>query len=313
MSMAAYITSDLTAQLRSGEPLVVTELTLDSLAAYYKVSYTPVRMAINELVSEGLLVRGSNRRLKVAAHQRRRSSKSPSLRPERPRDLFKVVSTDLVQVSLKGEAVFLREEVTAEKYGVSRTVIRNILHRLAGEGLLEHLPRRGWRLKAFQMDDLRAFTDVREVLELKALELARPKLVAADLQRMLEANAPPRTTEELPRSDESLHEYFITLAANPHIRSFLEGPASRFYRLLLKWEEAYSSDVASKVAEEHRRILEALLTRNWRGARQALSDHIRGNNRFWDELVEIMRNRNFPIEEIGIHGMLQTQFSHASS
>jgi len=291
MSIATYIKNDLVAQLRSGQNLVVQQLTLDSLASYYNVSFTPVRVAVDELVDEGFLERGPNRRLRVASSPQLHAwTSAPLPRPDPPRDLFQDVTADLVGLSLQGEAVFLREEATAEKYGVSRTVIRNFLHRLAGEGLLEHLPRRGWRLKPFCMNDLRAFTEVREVLELKALELARPKLVADDLQRMLQANAPPCSPEELPRSDESLHEYFITLAGNSHIRDILGRQTSRFYRLMLKWEEACSRDITMKVAQEHREILSALLEQRWRAARQALSYHILGNNRFWDELGEIVRS-----------------------
>jgi DNA-binding GntR family transcriptional regulator len=128
------------------------------------------------------------------------------------------------------------------------------------------------------------------VLELKALELARPKLVRAELQRMLEANAAPRSPDEPARSDESLHDYFITLSGNPHIKDFLARQTSRFYRLLLKWEEACSREITMKVAQEHRDVLTALLENKWRDARRALSVHIRGNNRFWDELSDIMRS-----------------------
>ena len=94
------------------------------------------------------------------------------------------------------------------------SAIHNILHRLAGEGMLDHIPRRGWRLRRFRQDDLQAFLDVREVLELKALELAGPKLDANELQRMLNANTLPRCSADPPRIDESLHDYLVKTAGN---------------------------------------------------------------------------------------------------
>lgn len=276
MLIATYIKDDLAARLKSGrEPPV--QLTLDSLAEYYKVSFTPVRTAVSELIDEGLLEKGPNRRLTacpqpVAGVRTRRAPK----RPELPRDPFEIIASDLVQFSLRGEPIYLREEATAEKYDISRSAIRNILHRLAGEGILDHIPRRGWRLRPFRQDDLQAFIEVREVLELKSLELAAPNLVAEDLQRMLEANQPPEIPGDPPRIDESLHVYLITAAGNAYIRDFFERQG-RYYRLLFEWED-HDREAAIETVRQHREILTALLDQNWPVARRALSHHILNNH-----------------------------------
>src|SRR5262249_37812653 len=140
--------------------------------------------------------RGPNRRLtastppKASARARRRQKL-----PEPPHDPFDVIANDLVQLSFRGEPVYLREEATAEKYDISRSAIRNIFHRLAGEGMLDHIPRRGWRLRPFRQHDLQQYVEVREVLELKALDLARRKLDPQVLQRILDANSPPESPD----------------------------------------------------------------------------------------------------------------------
>ena len=90
-------------------------------------------------------------------------------------------------------------------------------HRLAGEGILDRIPSLGWRLRPFRQDDLQAFTEVREVRELTALELARP-LDDGDLQRMLDANSRPELPSDPPRLDEPLHEYLMTRADNAYLR-----------------------------------------------------------------------------------------------
>jgi DNA-binding GntR family transcriptional regulator len=142
--------------------------------------------------------------------------------------------------------------------------------------VLDHVPRRGWRLRPFRQDDLQAFICVREVLELKAIELARSKLVVADLRRMLDANHLPTTTSDKPRIDESLHEYFITKAGNSYIRDFFERQG-RYYRLLFVWED-HAPEVAIETIRQHREILSALLDKNWSVARRALSHHILENH-----------------------------------
>ncbi len=275
MSIATYIKDDLAAQLKSGRELPV-ELTLDSLAGHYKVSFTPVRTAVAELIDEGLLEKGPNRRLKATDSRRKRSRSRQLKQPERPRDPYDIVSSDLVQHSLQGDPVYLREEATAEKYNISRSAIRNILHRLTGEGMLDHIPRRGWRLRPFRQDDLQAFIEVREVLELKALELARPKLDAVELRRMLDLNATPASASSMLSVDESLHEYLITTAGNTYIRDFFDRQG-RYYRLLFEWED-HDDAVAIETMRQHHEILTALLNRNWSTARKALSHHILDNH-----------------------------------
>src|SRR5690606_12184813 len=119
---------------------------------------------------------------------------------------FDEISGDLVRLSLEGKPVYLREEVTAEKYDISRSAIRNIFHRLAGEGILDHIPRRGWRLRPFRQVDLQAYIEVRESLELKALDLSIERLDQFELRRMLEANQFPATENDNPVIDESFHD-----------------------------------------------------------------------------------------------------------
>src|SRR5262249_18727922 len=150
---------------------------------------------------------------------------------------------------------------TAEKYNISRSAIRNILHRLAGEGILDHIPRRGWRLRPFRQDDLRAFIEAREVLELKALDLARRKLDAEVLTRILNANSLPDSPEAQPHVDESLHDYIIDTADNSYIRDFFERHG-RYHRLLFQWED-HDRAAAIETIRQHREILTALLMKKW--------------------------------------------------
>jgi DNA-binding GntR family transcriptional regulator len=276
MSITTYIKGDLSARLKSGQELP-TPLTIEALAEHYKVSFTPVRSAMAELIKEGLLKKGRNRRLIAISPRNAGAQTRPPLQlPEPPRDLFVVISNDLVRLCLQGEPVYLREEATADKYGVSRSAIRNILHRLAGEGVLDHVPRRGWRLRPFHPDDMQAFLEVREALELKALDLARSKLVAHDLQRMLDANRLPSSPGDPPCIDEELHGYLIDKAGNAYIQNFFERQG-RYYRLLFEWED-HDRAAAIETVRQHLDILTALLERNWPAARKALSHHIVNNH-----------------------------------
>jgi DNA-binding GntR family transcriptional regulator len=283
MSIATYIKDDLAARLRSGHELPI-QLTLDSLADHYKVSFTPVRSAVAELIDEGLLERSPNRRLKARPTRKggARARRKPKL-PERPRDPFEVVAKDLVQLSFQGKPVYLREKAMAEKYDIGRSVIREILNRLAGQGILDHIPRRGWRLRPFRQHDLQQYIEVREVLELKALELAQGKLDPQVLQRILDGNVLPGSSKEPLRSDDSLHEYLITTANNAYIRDFFERHG-RYYLQFFNWEGSNNRATAIETIGQHREILKAMLAQNWSAARKALSHHILHNHPVLNEL-----------------------------
>ncbi|WP_442511527.1 GntR family transcriptional regulator [Novipirellula sp. SH528] len=289
-SISTYIKNDLAARLRSGRALPAS-LTLDALAHHYDVSFTPVRHAIAELVEEGLLNKGSNRRLtpaklpKISAADAKAAESGLTSLPEPPHDPYDGIVDDLVQQSLQGEAIYLREEATAEKYGVSRSAIRHVFHRLAGEGMLNHIPRHGWQLRPFRQSDLDAFIDVREVLELKALDLSHKQLCESELLQMLEANTQPSSAHNAPpRIDESLHSYLIESSQNVYICEFFERQG-RYYRLLFEWEDRDRS-TALETARQHREILTALLEQNWDKARKDLSHHIRDHHPVFSQIAQ---------------------------
>lgn len=312
MSITEYVRDDLAARLRSGRELPA-QLTLDSLAEFYNVSFTPVRAAIAELIEEGLLEKGPNRRLIIKAENLGTPPENPdelAPLPAPPKDNYPLIVTDMVQMSLLGDEIHLREEVTAEKYGMSRSAIRNVFHRLAGEGILDHIPRRGWRLRPFRKDDLQEYLEAREALELKSMDLAWKNLQRQPLEAIIAANDPdayldaiaklqPHSGEtnsgtsgvgpasRFPTVDESLHDYLISNSNNRYIQDFIERQG-RYYRLLFQWED-HDATIALETIRQHRAIAEAMLEGDQSRARRALSNHILHNhpllNRQSDTLV----------------------------
>src|SRR4051812_23455664 len=121
MSIATYIKDDLAARLLSDHELPV-QLTLDSIADHYNVSLTPVRSAVAELIDDGLLEKGPNRRLTARTPRKSggRARRPPKL-PEPPRDPYDVIANDLVMLSFQGKPIHLREKAMVEKYGLGQS------------------------------------------------------------------------------------------------------------------------------------------------------------------------------------------------
>jgi DNA-binding GntR family transcriptional regulator len=268
MSIATFIKQDLIANICSGE-IGSDRLTLSALSKRYRVSATPVRAAVHELIEEKFLQKGDNGRLAVRVE----AIGGAASVPQQPTDWGEMIASDLVRLSLEGEAVLLREETTAEKYGISRSTTRQIFQRLAGRGILRHLPRRGWQLRPFRQTDLDDYIDLRVTLELKALDLAWPRLVDEDLRTMLDANRLPVDADDQPKCDNSLHAYLIQKSQNAYIIDFFDRHG-KYYDALFEWEDL-DRDALVQAILQHREILDALLRRDRAAAQRALANHVR--------------------------------------
>src|SRR5215475_3633003 len=115
MSIATFIKQDLIANIRAGE-ISSDRLTLGALSKRYRVSITPVRAAVHELIEENYLEKGDNGRLAVRVEAIGGAASAPL----EPTNWGELIAGDLVRLSLEGVPVLLREESTAEKYGISR-------------------------------------------------------------------------------------------------------------------------------------------------------------------------------------------------
>lgn len=271
MSIATFIQQDLIANIRSGK-ISADQLTLEALSRRYQVSTRPVRTAVQKLIAEKYLEKRENRRFAIRS-KRRRGHVRP---PEKPVAWDEVIANDLVQQSLQGVPVLIREETTAEKYGISRSAIRQIFQRLAGRGILRHLPRRGWQLKPFRQEDLDSYLHVRAGLELMALDLAWPRLVDEELQALLDRNLLPESPDGPLTIDNTLHAYLVEKSKNPFIADFFDRHG-RYFDVLFDWE-SLDRDAQIQAVEQHREILEALLRRDRTAAERALENHILNNH-----------------------------------
>jgi DNA-binding GntR family transcriptional regulator len=290
MELTAYIAEDLRGRIRSGARLPCA-VSLPALAKHYGVSLTPVRGAVAQLLADGCVKKLPNGRLSVVPAEKKPSQKFRAVQPPpTAQDWDRILIREVMLASLERKPVRLREEALAEKHQVGRSIIRQSLSRLAGAGLIEHVPRRGWLVQPIQEEDVVAYLDVRETLELKALDLARPHIDNADLAPMLEGNAPAGKGQP-PRLDNRLHEYLIAKSGNRYIRNFFRQHTATYYTSAFDYA-APEAHVVAEMAAQHRDILEALIGRHWVRAREALALHIRAQRPVLAELLHSQIARN---------------------
>ena len=300
MTITDYIRSDLARRIRIGKDLP-EKLTLAALAEEYEVSLTPVREAVGLLHEDGLVLKGENRRLIVNPQRVGESTEEELGAPPKPIDWENILTQHVLYESLRGSKEFLREEVLTERYGVGRTVLRQVFSHLAGSGFLIHEARRGWRVRELTDEDLQDFLDIRETLELKALQLALPHLQQSRLQIILDGNQPDERNR--PQIDNNLHDYFIGLADNRYITEFFKRYGA-YYQPLFDYA-ALGGDVEGEMASHHRTILESLIRGEEQPAKEALGMHIRAQYPAVLKVIEKLdlRNRNGKPIETHITGL----------
>tara|TARA_B100001057_G_scaffold483088_2_gene559367 strand:- start:1809 stop:2717 length:909 start_codon:yes stop_codon:yes gene_type:complete len=286
VNISQYIEKDLTERIRNGASLPPS-LTLTALANEYEVSLTPVRVALQNLIDSKFILKGQNGRLSINPRRRAKktSKKRTSSKGIQLQNWDELIAEEVIQLGIRGEPVYLREEPSAKQYSVGRTVIRQVFNRLAGAGLIERVPRRGWLVHPYSEQDMLDYIDVRETLELKALDLSANRLEPERLKQFLAANSPSANGK--PRLDNGLHQYLIEKSENRYIQSFF-AKFGIYYTYLFSYSTVATSVIDDKAAE-HRKILRALLKGEKEAARNYLQQHIRSQrpnvNRLFEKLT----------------------------
>jgi DNA-binding GntR family transcriptional regulator len=174
----------------------------------------------------------------------------------------------------------LAEEPLAERFGVSRTPVREALTRLVSEGLLER--RNGGiylALPSFQ--ELAGLYELRVTLELRGIRRAmenpairhdRPALESA-LERWCELDRnDPAPSPEFVSEDEMFHVALLASSGNPALTAALVTVNDRIRSV--RMYDYLTADRISATVAEHKAILEHLLHTRLAQAYESLHDHI---------------------------------------
>ena len=164
----------------------------------------------------------------------------------------------------------LREEKISEEFGISRTPVREALQRLEAEGLVEQLPRRGYRVSMPDEDALNELFLCRAELETAALRLALREIPASAidvLEKKIRNAAKKRSIPLALEADTAMHELIMDYAGNRYlIRQFMRQTAP-FRRL-------HNLENLQETAEQRLLFLNALKQRNAETASALLHAHI---------------------------------------
>ncbi|MBT2597960.1 GntR family transcriptional regulator [Arthrobacter sp. ISL-72] len=169
------------------------------------------------------------------------------------------------------------------RYGVSLSVVREAMTRLAGEGLVRALPQRGFCVTPLSVDDLLDLTRARVLIETSVLRESigqgglewESAVIAAHhtLQGTTYTTDEGHLDAAWSAAHQAFHRALLTGAKSPRLESI--ATELRDCSLLYQhWSIDIAGDLDRDVAAEHRNIAELAVARDAEGAVRALTEHI---------------------------------------
>ncbi len=214
-----------------------------------------------------------------------------SLESTKADDIAGLIEEAIVSGELAPGSV-LRQEQLSERFGVSRTPVREALRRLAALGLVSFEPNKGVRVRTLTQEDLREAFLVRAALEGLITEEAARKMTPEALAELEDAEKRfGRLTKEV-RSHEpggsrrslmadwmganhAFHDVLYRTADMSYVESVAKA-ARRTFTGTTVWapvdeelDELYERNQA-----EHRAIRQALVAGSVAGARELAQEHV---------------------------------------
>jgi DNA-binding GntR family transcriptional regulator len=172
----------------------------------------------------------------------------------------------------------LVESRMAQTFGISRTPIREAIHKLEREGLLQRDPKGGFFVMGLTREDIEETFGIRSVLESYAARLAAAHHREEDLipleNKLVEYETALRGGDlaALPRINTEFHELLYALSRSPRLIKMIEDLKTyifRFRHVILKVEE-----MARISSADHRSMLNGIRKRDEEKVATLVREHI---------------------------------------
>jgi DNA-binding GntR family transcriptional regulator len=152
--------------------------------------------------------------------------------------ILETIRDAILKGSLKpGERV--SEPDLAERFGISRTPIREAFRQLESEGYLVVVPRKGAVVASLSERDIEEFYAIKIILEGFAARMAADKLTEKEIERLESINerlhkiAKDGDVKTFFRVHNEFHEVFIKAAGNDKLSEMINQLVMKFKRLRL--------------------------------------------------------------------------------
>jgi DNA-binding GntR family transcriptional regulator len=196
-------------------------------------------------------------------------------RGDGPDAVYTVLRRAILEQAL-GPGRKLPEDTIGERLGVSRTVVRRALERLAADELVELAPNRGAAVARPSLDEAHDVFAVRMDLERLVLErvcgnLTRAQIKVLEKAIAQEARAHRRRSPDYIRHAAKFHLQLATMAGSPLLFKYIRALVARSALILGLYGRP---DWPNCSMDEHRAVLAALVAGDLKRARKLMHAHL---------------------------------------
>jgi len=212
----------------------------------------------------------------------------------RSRPLPQEVTDQIREMIRKGhleQGQKISEVEFCEELGISRTPLREALRVLAGEGLIDLVPRRGAWVSRPTIGEIQDMFEVMAVLEGLCARMAAEHLTEAELAELetlhhaLEDAYRARDEEQYIQANHAYHGLVQELADNQTLNAIVSGLRQKIF--LYRYRQLYQPDRFDQSIREHRELLEAFQGRDGALAEALMKRHLQ---RQCEALVDLYRS-----------------------
>ena len=172
----------------------------------------------------------------------------------------------------------LVEMKIAEALGISRTPVREAIHKLEREGLLKRLPQGGFSVVGLTREEIEETFGIRSILESYAARLATIKHRKEELRPLEEKIQEFQIfldrgrLDELLRVNTEFHDLLYALSRSPKLMKMINDLRDQIYRvrrIILKVEK-----MAKISNDDHKEMLKAMVKRDANRVEKLVREHI---------------------------------------
>jgi DNA-binding GntR family transcriptional regulator len=175
----------------------------------------------------------------------------------------------------------LTETELAERLGISRTPVREAIRLLESDGLVDHQPRAGARIRRLDLAEVTELYEMRAVLEGTAARFAARAAYDSELAELDAINADMAAAagdpERLYHANRQFHGVLLNAARNRFLWRSVEAVQKTL--LILGRSTMEEADRAQAAVDEHGLLLRALHAHDGDAAEAAMRRHIEAAHR----------------------------------
>ena len=170
------------------------------------------------------------------------------------------------------------EQRLCEKYGVSRTPLREALRQLEADGLVEYILNRGYFVIGMSDQDFEDMFELRKAYEIQAVQWAIERITEEEMESLeetfefMEFYTMRNDIEKMLVINAGFHQIIYEASKNRMLQKLLTS-----FQNCLKYkspEVVYEENYLSTLLEEHRAIFKAFTDSNPREGALAMEIHI---------------------------------------